>query len=308
VSTITTPAIIHKNSINLILDGPFQILPEEAKENQTKVNVEFCIDCTSAVNITAFWDVAKEDIHQLSPVLRYQTENEKNSKKNSSKNLYEKISAATGGTALELEEIELSGLHNSFLVGELPCHFSLKTSSIRLEEGLKQNFVLDESERVDLSELIGFIEHADTFPLVLVVSPSDMGMLEEDSQAVLICPVEIVLTKQDEQVTGVNANLKNQYILTNTKFNELQDVFGIDDDEECVICLTEPKDTTILPCNHFAVCSECFGKIETCPICRSKIEAFVRFYNESNISGNEVKADDVSSDDKLEAEIEIVEQ
>merc|ERR1711879_212575 len=96
------------------------------------------------------------------------------------------------------------------------------------------------------------------------------------------------------------------YILTNSKFHELQDVFGIDDDEECVICLTEPKDTTIMPCNHFVVCHECFGKIEACPVCRCKIDAFLRFYH----APAEIDTASDTSVDKLEraaeAEIEIV--
>lgn len=96
-----------------------------------------------------------------------------------------------------------------------------------------------------------------------------------------------------------------QFILTSSKFNELQEVYGIDDEDECVICLTEPKDTTIIPCNHFAVCSECFGKIETCPICRTKITAFVRFYHETTEDvGNNVPLEGKSN--MLEAEIEIV--
>lgn len=45
------------------------------------------------------------------------------------------------------------------------------------------------------------------------------------------------------------------------------------DAPECVICLSDVKDTIVLPCRHFCICSEC-GDIlrrrapQRCPICR----------------------------------------
>ena len=30
-----------------------------------------------------------------------------------------------------------------------------------------------------------------------------------------------------------------------------------DPDQECLICLSEPKDTLIMPCCHFCVCENC---------------------------------------------------
>jgi len=243
----------------------------------TKVNIEFYVDCTTPILITAIWDVAKEDIYQLSPILRSRvSETKKKTKKG-----YEKVATDIA------EDIHNSNLFNSFVSGTLPSHFASKSNAVSMEEGLKQHFSMEESDFVSLSDLIAFLDHRDTFPLVLVIIP-------DDEECVLICPVEV--TWEAGVLTGTP---KNQYILTNSEFHELQDVYGIDDDEECVICLTDPKDTTILPCNHFAVCSECFEKIGACPICRSKIEAFVRFYNDPKLETG-------SDSHKLEAEIEIV--
>ena len=30
-----------------------------------------------------------------------------------------------------------------------------------------------------------------------------------------------------------------------------------DGDKECVICLTEDKNTVLMPCGHFCICDEC---------------------------------------------------
>ena len=169
-----------------------------------------------------------------------------------------------------------------------------------MEEGLKQTFSVQNDDSILLREFLAIMDFDSSFPLVVVVTPIDSECLEEP--AVLICPIDVKVVIQEDVITGIQGTVNKQYVLTKNKLHELQDVFGIDDEEECVVCLTELKDTTILPCNHFSVCQECFAKIETCPICRTKIEAFLRFYHESP-EGEE-------SNDKLdregEAEIEIV--
>ncbi|KAF9110040.1 hypothetical protein BGX27_006848 [Mortierella sp. AM989] len=52
------------------------------------------------------------------------------------------------------------------------------------------------------------------------------------------------------------------------------------DAPECVICLSDVKDTIVLPCRHFCICSEC-GDIlrrrspQRCPICRQVFQALL---------------------------------
>ncbi len=46
----------------------------------------------------------------------------------------------------------------------------------------------------------------------------------------------------------------------------------------CVVCLTNPKEVLIKPCNHFALCEECVQQLDECPICRFKIEHKERIY------------------------------
>lgn len=57
----------------------------------------------------------------------------------------------------------------------------------------------------------------------------------------------------------------------------------IDDDgeDECVICLTDPKDTVVLPCRHLCVCKGCAERLrkenvkQQCPVCRTPIDQLV---------------------------------
>ncbi|VVB15141.1 unnamed protein product [Arabis nemorensis] len=54
-------------------------------------------------------------------------------------------------------------------------------------------------------------------------------------------------------------------------------VSGLEDSggKECVICLTEPKDTAVMPCRHLCLCSDCAKELRfqsnKCPICREPI-------------------------------------
>lgn len=69
---------------------------------------------------------------------------------------------------------------------------------------------------------------------------------------------------------------------------ELQEIYGIensggggnfdgtDSGKECVVCMSEPRDTTVLPCRHMCMCSECAKVLRfqtnRCPICRTPVE------------------------------------
>ena len=55
---------------------------------------------------------------------------------------------------------------------------------------------------------------------------------------------------------------------------------GGENSRECVICMTEPRDTTVLPCRHMCMCSDCAKVLrmqsEKCPICRTPIEQLLQ--------------------------------
>merc|ERR1740121_3129544 len=49
--------------------------------------------------------------------------------------------------------------------------------------------------------------------------------------------------------------------------------------QPCVICLTDPRNTAVMPCRHLCVCEDCATQLQVgaatrndkCPICRSAI-------------------------------------
>ncbi|XP_044489600.1 probable E3 ubiquitin-protein ligase LOG2 [Mangifera indica] len=89
-----------------------------------------------------------------------------------------------------------------------------------------------------------------------------------------------------------------QILWVNGMRYELQEIYGIgnsvegdvdanDPGKECVICLSEPRDTTVLPCRHMCMCSGCAKVLRfqtnRCPICRQPVERLL----EIKVNGHE---------------------
>ena len=96
----------------------------------------------------------------------------------------------------------------------------------------------------------------------------------------------IKVTKQKLWVEGVEYLLQEVYGIENKLHgggvggeggegggDEL-DADEVDLGAECVICMTDPRDTLLLPCRHLCLCSGCAGNLRyqssNCPICRAR--------------------------------------
>lgn len=87
-----------------------------------------------------------------------------------------------------------------------------------------------------------------------------------------------------------------QKIVVNRVIYELEEIYGIDSSNtpaqgclsnssyaeeaaNCAICLSQPKDTALLPCRHMCLCSECAQRLRfqsnSCPICRQSVQSFL---------------------------------
>ncbi|CAH8375260.1 unnamed protein product [Eruca vesicaria subsp. sativa] len=95
------------------------------------------------------------------------------------------------------------------------------------------------------------------------------------------------VVKQILWVNGSKYVLQEIYGIGNTA----ADTSGEDENEtgkECVICLTEPRDTTVLPCRHMCMCSGCAKLLRfqtnLCPICRQHVDKLLEIT--VNINGS----------------------
>ncbi len=108
-------------------------------------------------------------------------------------------------------------------------------------------------------------------------------------QIVLVSPIK---SNFDFQINKIPFEIKNIYGLdlndsSNTATGEAVGAPAaggvIDDSEgkECLICLSEEKNTIIMPCGHLCVCSECGKQIKeknyNCPVCRGDIRSLIPF-------------------------------
>eukprot|EP01112_Ceratiomyxa_fruticulosa_P017957 TRINITY_DN5681_c0_g1_i2.p1 TRINITY_DN5681_c0_g1~~TRINITY_DN5681_c0_g1_i2.p1 ORF type:complete len:452 (-),score=113.66 TRINITY_DN5681_c0_g1_i2:246-1601(-) len=83
----------------------------------------------------------------------------------------------------------------------------------------------------------------------------------------------------------------------------VHDIFGIDNNDggenrECVVCMTEPRDTIVLPCRHCCLCGACaeMMRFQTnkCAICRSAVKSFLKVSLSSKQDDSNTQADNNS--------------
>ncbi|KAF8388006.1 hypothetical protein HHK36_026672 [Tetracentron sinense] len=168
---------------------------------------------------------------------------------------------------------------------------------IPFQKGLGQKFCQPSGTGIDL----GFFElddlsqpspGEDVFPLV-ISAETCLSPLHTDeqlghplpttsshaqiTQAILEkntgAPFQVRVIKQILWVDAVRYELREIYGISNSGEADFDDN---DTGKECVICLTEPKDTAVLPCRHMCMCSECAKALRLqsnkCPICRQPIQ------------------------------------
>ncbi|KAL6610015.1 hypothetical protein ACP70R_039984 [Stipagrostis hirtigluma subsp. patula] len=177
------------------------------------------------------------------------------------------------------------------------CSFSsiypeLQTpTKIPFQKGLAQKFIQPSGSGVDL----GFFSldelsnpSGEVFPLVVYAEsyPSP----QDGDQPVNSTRAQITLAVIEKHNSELQVKVVKQILWIDGERYELQEIFGIinsteadvpnaDDDDtgkECVICLTEPRDTAVMPCRHLCMCSECAKTLRfqsnKCPICRQPVE------------------------------------
>ncbi|KAJ6825064.1 putative E3 ubiquitin-protein ligase LOG2 [Iris pallida] len=160
--------------------------------------------------------------------------------------------------------------------------------TVSFKEGLCQKFRQPSGTGIDFS----MFEEAEltkegemeVYPLVIKAetSPSDdEGTVSEALNSQITQAVfekdkgeyRVRLVKQILWVNGTRYELQEIYGIGNSVDSDFE---GNDPGKECVICLSEPRDTTVLPCRHMCMCSACAQVLRyqsnRCPICRQPVE------------------------------------
>lgn len=125
-------------------------------------------------------------------------------------------------------------------------------------------------------------------PLVIVVTTSKSSNSRNINNAGAL-PIaegfcEVSLAKIRREGQGLyTVDVVKQVVLcsNNTGPQEGQDIYGLEDERErdCLICMTNTKDTMLLPCRHCSLCFDCLRSLrqEKCPLCRTNFSSFITF-------------------------------
>ncbi|KAE8731888.1 putative E3 ubiquitin-protein ligase LUL3 [Hibiscus syriacus] len=194
-----------------------------------------------------------------------------------------------------------------FAKEELNCRFvpvfpeAYEPMRVPFQKGLGQRFQQPPGTGIDL----GFFElndlskpspGEDVFPLVIsaetcmppLSSDKHVDAPEQNTSAHMQI-TQAILEKNNSNTFQVK--VIRQILWVDGVRYELREIYGIgssaaaegfddsDPGKECVICMTEPKDTAVLPCRHMCMCSECAKALRLqsnkCPICRQPIEELI---------------------------------
>ncbi|KAM4525646.1 E3 ubiquitin ligase RNF157 isoform 3-T3 [Odontesthes bonariensis] len=245
VKTLRSLINIRKDTLRLVRCSEDLKLPgdEAAGKNRACYNIEFTFDADTQVAITIYYQ-AIEEFHNGVPVY-------------------------------------------------LPQDSSLQSETVHFKRGVCQQFCLP-SHTVNLSEWADeellFDMDKEVFPMV-VQAVVDEGEEQLGHSHILLATFEkhmdgsycVKPLKQKQVVDGVSYLLQEIYGIEN-KYNSQES--KVADDEisdnsaECVVCLSDVRDTLILPCRHLCLCNACADTLRyqanCCPICRLPFRALLQ--------------------------------
>lgn len=178
------------------------------------------------------------------------------------------------------------------------------------DKGLSQKFIVaapDGLLRSSVPSAVLFKPEAGRFPLVVRLETIKRAMPGAGAELPLPpgCALPPWVQAQTTYATlteghggDVDTRVLKQKIWVEGVSYELQEIYGIEQvavgatstaaDEsakECVICMSEARDTTVLPCRHMCMCATCARMLRhqtnRCPICRTTVEGLLEIKVES---------------------------
>lgn len=130
------------------------------------------------------------------------------------------------------------------------------------------------------------------------VIPIVLSLEAPGAQSVVHISLDVPRTPDKETQLNLQCKVLRQKVVIDQKEYLLEEIYGLADlgkddgahdetshGEPCVVCLSDPRNTAILPCRHLCLCEECARELtigaqlrgDTCPICRGKIQTIQVF-------------------------------
>ncbi|XP_076998032.1 E3 ubiquitin-protein ligase MGRN1 isoform X5 [Tamandua tetradactyla] len=175
-----------------------------------------------------------------------------------------------------------------------PKNPSLQSETVHYKRGVSQQFSLP-SFKINFSEWkddeLNFDLDRGVFPVVIQAVVDEGDVVEVTGHAhVLLAAFEkhmdgsfsVKPLKQKQIVDRVSYLLQEIYGIENKNNQDTKppDDENGDNSSECVVCLSDLRDTLILPCRHLCLCNSCADTLRyqanNCPICRLPFRALLQ--------------------------------
>uniref|UniRef100_A0A8C0HPZ7 E3 ubiquitin-protein ligase n=1 Tax=Buteo japonicus TaxID=224669 RepID=A0A8C0HPZ7_9AVES len=182
--------------------------------------------------------------------------------------------------------------HNG-VASYIPRDNSLQSETVHYKRGVCQQFCVP-SHTVDPSEWseeeLGFDLDREVYPMVV------HAVVDEGEEHIGHCHVLLATFEKHSDGTFCVKPLKQKQVVDGVSYL-LQEIYGIenkyntqdskvaedevsDNSAECVVCLSDVRDTLILPCRHLCLCNTCADTLRyqanNCPICRLPFRALLQ--------------------------------
>lgn len=137
--------------------------------------------------------------------------------------------------------------------------------TMTFQQGLGQKFEQPSGSGITFSlfdeiELTKEGEDSEAYPLVVCAEAHSSESNNQNGNA----QITFAVFERKENNSEYQVRVKKQILWANGTRYELQEIYGLSDKtdnefegnetgKECIICLTEPRDTTVLPCRHLVM-------------------------------------------------------
>ena len=191
----------------------------------------------------------------------------------------------------------------------VPMYFTIPSELptagiIEREQAIDKMYDKIKSTSFDVEKYEGmplFNATATYFPCVITIEPEKKPTVGADGVSDYQNLITYWVFKIDKSKNCLEIKPFRQVLVAFDMAFNLQQIFGIDDAKEdnkegdfagygddgdvddsqkCVVCITDEKNTVVMPCGHLCVCKDCATTISQqrspdCPIWRSKVTSFV---------------------------------
>ncbi|KAK1793906.1 hypothetical protein P4O66_010815 [Electrophorus voltai] len=169
---------------------------------------------------------------------------------------------------------------------------AMVSESVHYKRGINQQFSLP-SFKIDFTkwkpEELNFDLDRGVFPLVIQAVVDDGDDVIGHAHVLLAAfekhvdgSFSVKPMKQKQTVDRVSYLLQEIYGIENKNNQEIKALEdeNSDNSSECVVCLSDLRDTLILPCKHLCLCNACADTLRyqanNCPICRLPFRALLQ--------------------------------